>query len=83
MPENTKLTDPYFMNSYCATVFLAKGIYNDFMVHISDKAIPVGNITLTDDKAVNIYYDPISGIAYNDSSDVKLVDDFYFDSRHI
>lgn len=83
VPENTKLIDPFFEGIFSAKVFLTAGTYSDLTVHVDSKDIPVGTITLTEDKVVEISYDPVSGIVYNNSSDIKLNDDVYFDSRNI
>ena len=83
IPADTKMTNINYRNLYYAKVLLSAGTYDDFVIHVDGKNINVDKLTVSQEKWVNVCYDPVSGIAYEDSSEIKLVNDVYFNSRNI
>lgn len=82
IPEGTKLTDTGLTGIYSATVALKAGTYSDLKHTYNDEEYPIGEFTLAEDKAVTFYFDPVTEIYYNNSSDEKLDEEkIYYDSK--
>lgn len=82
IPSDTKLTDEMYNGIYSATVSLSKGTYSDIKATYDGKDYPYDEFTLTKDKDVTFYFDPVSLIYYCDASDTQVsTDEIYFDSK--
>ena len=82
IPEGTKLTDTGLTGIYSAAVALKAGTYSDLKHTYNDEEYPIGEFTLAEDKTVTFYFDPVTEIYYNNSSDEKLDEEkIYYDSK--
>ena len=82
IPEGTKLTDPGLTGIYSARLTLPAGDYEDLVQMYDGGEYPVGAFTLEEEKTVTFYFDPVTRIYYNDSSDEVLDESkIFYDSK--
>jgi len=80
----TKLTDPDLTGLYSVKVKLNAGTYSDLKITADGAEIPFNAFTLSADKDVTFYYDPSTGLAYHDGSDVKVDSSkIFYDSKDL
>ena len=72
--DGTKLDDSGLTGIYSATVTLPAGTYSGLKLVDNDtnEEYVFDDFTLSEEKAVTFYYDPESGIYYNDASDEPI-----------
>ena len=82
IPEGTMLTDPGLTGIYSASLALKAGTYGDLKHTYNEEEFEINEFTLAEDKTVTFYFDPVTGIYYNNSSDEQLDEEkIYFDSK--
>jgi len=82
--EGTKLTDPELDGTYSVTVKLSAGTYSDLKITHGEYEVAFNEFTLNGDKDVTFNYDPSTGMAYHNGSDVKVeTDNIYYNSRDL
>ena len=78
----TKLTDDKLTGIYSAAVTLPAGTYSDHKLVYDGKDYAFAAFTIENEKVVNYYMDPVTGIYYNDASDKPVeAASIYFDSK--
>ena len=83
IPADTKLDDSLLKGIYSAKVSLKAGDYKDVKYTYNGKDYTVSEINLKKDKDVSFYFDPVTEIYYNDSSDVAVdTANIYYDSKN-
>ena len=81
---NEKLTDTDLDGLYTVTVELPAGTYSGLKITHNDAEIPFNEFTLSAAKNVTFTYDPATGMAYHNGSDVKVeTDNIYYNSRDL
>lgn len=84
IPSGTKLTDDRLTGIYSATVAMSEGTYTDTVIVYNDTEYPVGKYTVSAAKDVHFYFDPETGLSYNDASAAKVdTAKLYYDSRDL
>ena len=82
IPEGTKLKDQGLTGIYSVSVTMAAGTYDDVKIVYGGQDYPFTTIELSEEKVVTFYMDPITGIYYNDASDVPLeTEKVYYNSQ--
>ena len=82
--ENTKLTDPELDGLYTVKVKLSADTYSDLKITHGDDEVPFNEFTLSADKDVTFNYDPSTGMAYHDGSDVKVdTKNIYYNTKDL
>ncbi len=77
-----KLDDSGLTGIYKASVKMDAGKYSDLVLQYDNKTYPVGEIDLKEAKEVTFYFDPSTGIYYNDAMKVSVNKDAVkFDSK--
>lgn len=69
---NTTLEDKGLTGIYKAKVLLPAGTYSDFVMTYQGESKAIVPFTLTEEKEVTFYFDPSTGIYYNDSTKVEV-----------
>jgi len=72
IPEGTRLTDDELDGIYSLTLQLAKGTYSGLKITYGETEIPLGEFTLSAAKSVTFSFDPATGMAYHNGSNVKV-----------
>ena len=67
-----KLTDPELDGIYSVTVKLAAGTYSDLKITHGEYEVAFNEFNLSAEKNVTFNYDPSTGMAYHNGSDVKV-----------
>ena len=70
--EGTQLTDSDLNGQYTVTVKLTAGTYSDLKITHGEYEIAFNEFSLSADKDVTFTYDPATGMAYHNGSDVKV-----------
>ena len=65
------LEDPGLTGIYKATVAMKAGTYSNLVQSYEGENLPIDTIELKEDKEVTFYFDPSTGIYYNDSTMVE------------
>ena len=82
IPNDTKLSDSLFKGIYSVSLSLKAGTYQDVSYVYDGKEIKVPAFSLTADKEVTFYFDPVTEIVYNDASDATVdTANIYYDSK--
>ena len=70
--ETASMTDKGLTGIYSATVELAAGTYSDVVITCEGEAYAFAQFTVDETKAVTFYIDPVTGLFYNNASDVPV-----------
>lgn len=82
VPEGTKLTDPGLTGIYSVSLELEAGTYDNLKHVYNEETYEVTEFTLNEKKTVTFYFDPVTEIYYNDSSDEVLdTEKIFYDSK--
>ena len=82
--EGTQLTDSDLNGQYTVTVNLTAGTYSDLKITHGEYEIAFNEFTLSADKDVTFTYDPTTGMAYHNGSDVKVeTENIYYTTKDL
>ncbi len=72
IPEGAMFTDPGLSRIYECKVALKAGIYSDVKAVYDGQEYKVDEFTLSEDREVTFYFDPVNDIYYNDSTKPEI-----------
>jgi len=79
-----KLTDPELDGTYSVTVELPADTYSDLKITHGDYEVSFNKFVLNADKDVTFYYDPATGMAWHNGSDVKVeTENIYYTTKDL
>ena len=82
--EGTKLTDPDLTGTFSVTVNLSAGTYSDLKVTYNGVDYSFTEFTMETGKDVTFWFDPSTGLAYHNGSDVKVeTDKIYYTTKDL
>ena len=82
IPTGTKLTDKGLTGIYSVTIPMSAGTYPDVVISYDGEEYAFAEFTVGSDKDVTFYFDPITGIYYNNASDVPVnTDAIYYTTK--
>ena len=82
IPTGTKLTDNGLTGIYSATISMTAGIYSDVVISYDGKEYEFAEFTVDSDKDVTFYFDPVTGIFYNNASNDPVdTDKIYYTTK--
>lgn len=82
IPTGAKLTDDMLNGIYSYTILLPAGTYSDLKMEYDGKEYKINTFTLSNEKLITFYFDPVSEIYYNDASDVAInTADIYYNTK--
>ena len=82
--EGTKLTDPDLTGTFSVTVNLSAGTYSDLKVTYNGVDYSFTEFVMETGKDVTFWFDPSTGLAYHNGSDVKVeTDKIYYTTKDL
>ncbi len=79
-----RLTDPELDGLYTVTVNLSAGTYSGLKITYGSTEVSFNDFTLNVDKDVTFFFDPSTGMAYHNGSDVKVnTTNIYYNSKDL
>ena len=82
--EGTQLTDSDLNGQYTVTVNLTADTYSDLKITHGEYEIAFNEFSLSADKDVTFTYDPTTGMAYHNGSDVKVeTENIYYTTKDL
>lgn len=82
IPDGLKMTDDGLTGIYSAVVYMAAGTYTDVQIVYNGETYTFAEFTVDEDKNVTFYFDPVTGIFYNNASNEKVdTDSIYYNTK--